>query len=114
MVDSAPLWSVLVAPVLLAALAFTAAVWNAVLSARASGLPVRPGVLSAPVWRTTSLLLQQRRTTLAADALLWRLGGAAVAVAAVLAVLVVPVGGYAVSDLSVGVVWFNAMEVVVW
>jgi NADH-quinone oxidoreductase subunit H len=71
-------------------------------------------VLSAPVWQATSLLVQQRRTPRAADTLLWRLGGAAVAVAATLSVLVIPIGGYAVSDLSVGVVWFNAMEIVVW
>jgi NADH-quinone oxidoreductase subunit H len=35
-------------------------------------------------------------------------------VAAVLAALVVPVGDVTASDLSVGIVWFNAMEVVLW
>ncbi len=114
MVENAPLWSVLVAPVLLGVLAWAAAAGSAALSARAAGLPLRPGVLSVPVWQATSLVVQQRRSTQAADTLLWRLGGAAVAVAATLSVLVVPLGGYAVSDLSVGVVWFNAMEIVVW
>lgn len=114
MVTDAPLWSVLVAPVLLAVLAWAAVTWNAVLSARAAGLPLGRPVLSAPVREATSLLVQQRRTTHAADGLLRGLGTASVAVAAVLAVLVVPLGNRAVSDLSVGVVWFNAMEVVVW
>ncbi len=43
-----------------------------------------------------------------------RIGAAVVPVSAVLAVLVVPFGGAAAADLSVGVVWFNAMEVVTW
>jgi NADH-quinone oxidoreductase subunit H len=114
MVEAAPLWSVLVAPALLGAFAWAAAAWAGVLSARAAGRPLGWGVLSAPVWEATALLVQQRRTTLAADSLLRRLGGGAVVVAAMLAVLVVPLGGRAISDLSIGVVWFNAMEVVVW
>jgi NADH-quinone oxidoreductase subunit H len=35
-------------------------------------------------------------------------------VAAILAVLVIPLGRHPISDLSIGVVWFNAMEVVLW
>jgi NADH-quinone oxidoreductase subunit H len=126
MVSNAPLWSVVVAPVVLAALAWVAVTWHAVLSTRAAGghwlgtggisgrgaLDRR--VLAAPLWEATSLLVQQRRVTPAADGLLRRLGTGGVAVAAMLAVLVVPLGNHAVSDLSVGVVWFNAMEIVVW
>jgi NADH-quinone oxidoreductase subunit H len=113
-VENAPLWSVLVAPVLLASLAFAAAAWHGALSTRAAGRPLDWSVATAPAWEAASLLVQQRRTTVAADRLLWRIGGALVPVAAVLAVLVVPLGGYAVSNLSVGVVWFNAMEVLAW
>ncbi len=60
------------------------------------------------------LLRQQRRTTLAADTLL---GRGAVVLAPVIALLmaaVVPLGSWTVSDLSVGVVWFNALDVVLW
>jgi NADH-quinone oxidoreductase subunit H len=114
MVENAPLWSVLVAPAVLAVLAWAAAALHSVLSARAAGAPVGWGLLASPVWEVTSLLGQQRRATVAADGLLRRLGGASLCVAAVLAVLVVPLGGHVVSDLPVGVVWFNAMEVVAW
>jgi NADH-quinone oxidoreductase subunit H len=60
------------------------------------------------------LLVRQRRRTLAADSLLWRGGGVALVVAAVLASLATPLGHWAVADLSVGIVWFNAMEIVAW
>ncbi len=114
MVENAPLWSVLVAPVLLAVLAWAAAAFHAALSARAAGTPVGRAVLVAPLWEVSTLLGQQRRAVLAADGLLRRIGAASLVVAAVMAVLVVPLGGQAVSDLPVGVVWFNAMEVVAW
>jgi NADH-quinone oxidoreductase subunit H len=114
MVTDAPLWSVVLVPSLLGVLASAAASWSAALTARAAGRPPGAGVVSAPWREAACLLVQQRRTTVAADGLLRRVGIAAVPVAAMLAVLVVPLGGYAVRDLSVGVVWFNAMEVVVW
>src|SRR5262249_57323799 len=60
------------------------------------------------------LLAAQRRTTPAPDALLWRLGLLAVPVAGVLSAVVIPFGDVAVSRMSVGVVWFNAMEVLTW
>ncbi|MFD0775649.1 NADH-quinone oxidoreductase subunit H, partial [Streptomonospora algeriensis] len=60
------------------------------------------------------LLLRRRRTVPGADTLLWRLGIASVPVAAIMAALVIPIGGRAVADLSIGVVWFNAMEVLLW
>ena len=114
MVEAAPLWSVLVLPVVLAALALGAASLDAVLAARTAGrAPVR-AAMAEPLREVARLLVQQRRTTLAPDAVLWRLGGASVLVAAVLAAMVIPLGRHAVSDLAVGVVWFNAMEVIVW
>jgi NADH-quinone oxidoreductase subunit H len=60
------------------------------------------------------LLIAQRRRTVAADGLLSTLGGAALPVAALLAAVVLPLGERPVANLSIGVVWFNAMEVVAW
>jgi NADH-quinone oxidoreductase subunit H len=48
------------------------------------------------------------------DGVLWRLGGGGVIVAALLASLVVPLGDRPVLDLPAGIVWFNAMEVLLW
>jgi NADH-quinone oxidoreductase subunit H len=105
------LWPLLVGPGLLLALALAAASGSAALEARAAGSPVR---VTAPLAEMGGLLIQQRRSTPSADSLLWRVGGASVVVAAILAVLVIPLGRYPISDLSIGVVWFNAMEVVLW
>ena len=57
---------------------------------------------------------QRRRTTVAADSLLWRIGGAGIFVVALLMIVVIPIGGWALADLSIGVVWFNAMDGLVW
>lgn len=115
MADPLPLWSV---PVLLGALGVTT--WGAValdagLAGRATGAP-QPlrRALAVPVREAARLLVGQRRRTLAADSVLWRLGGAVLAVAAVLAAVVLPLGERPVADLGVGVVWFNAMEVLAW
>jgi NADH-quinone oxidoreductase subunit H len=113
-VQTAPLWAVLVLPLALAVLALGASALDAVLGGVAAGHPAPARLAVAPLQETARLLVQQRRTTLASDVPLWRLGGAGVLVAAVLAAVVVPLGGYAVADLGVGVVWFNAMEVLVW
>jgi len=98
-------------PAFLGVLALGAASGSAVLDARAAGAPVR---VSQPLREVGGLLIQQRRVTPAADTLLWRVGGAGVGVAAVLAVLVVPLGHRPISDLSIGVVWFNGAEVLAW
>ncbi|RKS08042.1 NADH dehydrogenase subunit H [Nocardiopsis sp. Huas11] len=114
MVESAPaLLSPLVLLVLLGVFAYGAAAGAAVLHARAAGTaPV--AAIAAPARESARLLVQRRRTVPGADTLLWRLGGALLPVAAVLAAMVIPLGPVAVSDLSVGVVWFNAMEVLAW
>jgi NADH-quinone oxidoreductase subunit H len=104
-------WGVLVLPVVLFAFALAASSFNAVLSARAAGVRAD---LAHPLRVVAGLLVQQRRRTLAADSLLWRAAGISLLLAAVLASLVTPLGRWVVSDLSVGVVWFNAMEVVAW
>jgi NADH-quinone oxidoreductase subunit H len=59
-------------------------------------------------------LVGQRRRTVAADSVLGRIGGAVLPVAALLAAAVLPLGERPVADLSVGIVWFNAMEVLAW
>src|SRR5258707_14943615 len=114
MIASAPLWSVLVVPAVLAAFAAAAVTGDALLAARAAGRPLRAAVAAGPLAEVPRLLAGQRRTTPAADALLWRLGVLAVPAAGVLAALVIPFGDLTASRMSVGVVWFNAMEVLTW
>lgn len=104
-------WLIVLGPALLGVFALGAASGSAVLDARAAGAQVR---VSQPLREVGALLIQQRRVTPAADTVLWRVGGAGVGVAAVLAVLVVPLGHRPISDLSIGVVWFNGAEVLAW
>ena len=98
---------------LLAVLAVASAAGDGALRAHAAGRPWREG-LTDPAGEVARLLVQRRRTTTAPDALLWRTGGAGLLVAAALMVAVVPVGDDVVADLPVGVVWFNAMDVLLW
>ena len=104
---------VLLAPLalaLLAVLATVSATGDRVLLARSAGRPV-----TVSVWpEVARLLRQRRRTTTAPDALLWRVGGGGLLVVAALMMAVVPLGGRVVADLPVGIVWFNAMDVVLW
>lgn len=99
------------AVVLLLALATVAAAADAALATGGRGVGDALGV---PLRETARLLVQRRRTTLAPDALLWRLGGGALLVVAVLMVAVVPLGGRPVADLPLGVVWFNTFDVLLW
>ncbi len=108
----APGWAVLAALVL-AVLVAMVTVLDGVLTARAEGAPVRPA-LTRPLDETARLLRQRRRAPLSADTLLWRIGGGGLVVAALLMLAVVPLGEWVLSDLDVGVVWFNTMDVAVW
>ena len=112
--EQLPLWSVLVLPLLLGGLALAAACTDSAVAAVAAGRRVTRAELATPMRESTRLLLTQRRTTVAPDAVLWRLGGGGVIVVALLAFLVVPLGDRPVLDLPAGVVWFNAMEVLLW
>ncbi|BAG17619.1 putative NADH dehydrogenase chain H [Streptomyces griseus subsp. griseus NBRC 13350] len=106
---------VLVLPVLLVAAVWCVAVLDGVLADRAAGHRGGAGrSLVRPGQEVARLLAGQRRTTQAADGLLRWAGIAGLIVASVLAAGVVPLGWKAPADLSVGVVWFNAMEVVAW
>ncbi|MFC9976990.1 complex I subunit 1 family protein [Spirillospora sp. NPDC127200] len=95
-------------PVGLVLLVFAAAGTQAVF--RDGGI----AAVREPFRDAARLLVQQRRTTLAADRLLVRTGVVGLPVAAFLAGAVVPLGDAAVLPWAVGVVWFNAMEVVAW
>ncbi|KZS76546.1 NADH dehydrogenase [Mycobacterium kansasii] len=92
---------------LLLCLGFYAATLDGVLAARGGG----PGTA---LYEVARLMRQRRRTTVAADTLLWRAGGVGLIVAASLMVTVVPFGRWTLADLDVGVMWFNAMDVMVW
>lgn len=98
---------------LLLAAALLAAGVNGVLSARAAGGPVGGGLL-VPFAEVARLVRQRRRTTLAADRLLWRIGGVGLVVVPLLMVAVVPFGATALFDSAVGVVWFNTADVAIW
>lgn len=111
-VEASAGWVPLAAVVLLAT-ATAAASLDGALAARAEGRPISQG-LQMPWAETARLFRQRRRTTLAADVLLWRVGVAALLVMALMKVVVIPLGRWTIGDLSVGVVWFNAMDVVVW
>ncbi|MCB0949304.1 MAG: NADH-quinone oxidoreductase subunit H [Mycobacterium sp.] len=100
------------AAALLGLLIVFSAVLDGVLTARAEGQA--GGAFSRPLTETARLMRQRRRTTLEADRPLWRIGGAGLLVAALLMVAVVPFGNWTLLDLDVGVVWFNAMDVMVW
>ncbi len=67
-----------------------------------------------PVVQTARLLRQRRRSTIAADRLLWRVGVVGLPVVALLMAALVPIGPATVADSSVGIVWFNALDVTVW
>ena len=70
--------------------------------------------LHHPPVEVARLLRQRRRTTLQADALLWRVGGWGLLPIALGLVALVPWGDAAIVDTSVGVVWVNALDVTVW
>lgn len=109
------MWAVLLAPVVLGALASAGVVADRLLAARAAGVTIRPRATVVGVGGDlVRLVVGQRRTTLAPDRLMWRLGVLGLPLASVLAVAVVPLGRWSVDDLSVGVVWFNAIEVLAW
>lgn len=107
-----PIWALL-APIVLGLLALAGAMLNGILVARAQGTSMRSGA-ARPVFEVARLMRQRRRTTVAADVLLWRIGCSGLVVVALLKAAVIPVGTWVLADIKVGVVWFNAMDVLVW
>ncbi|EME67228.1 NADH-quinone oxidoreductase subunit H 1 [Rhodococcus ruber BKS 20-38] len=96
----------------LAVLTLYAATVDGVLSAHGTG--ARTAGAATPLTEAARLMRQRRRVTVAADTLLWRIGSSGLLVVALLMVTVVPLGPWALFDLDVGVMWFNAMDVLVW
>ncbi|MFE3449941.1 NADH-quinone oxidoreductase subunit H [Nonomuraea sp. NPDC059194] len=89
----------------LAALALGAAILDGALTTRSPAAALR---------ETARLLLQQRRCTLLPDTPLMRIGVISLPFVATLAMVVLPLDGAPLVDSSVGIVWFNAMEVCAW
>ncbi|MFJ2150961.1 complex I subunit 1 family protein [Streptomyces microflavus] len=114
MVEAGAWWTLLAAPALLLGFAVLAVAADAALAARDAGRPVTVPVAMRPLLAVPRALVAQPRRMPAPDRVLWRAGVVTVPVAAVLSTLVIPFGNVAVADLSVGVVWFNAMEVLTW
>lgn len=100
------------AAALLGALGLYAATLDGFLTDRVSR--AHAGGAGIPLFEAARLMRQRRRVTVAADTLLWRVGGAGLIVVALLMITVVPLGRWVLFDLDVGVVWFNAMDVMVW
>jgi NADH-quinone oxidoreductase subunit H len=103
------LWAALAACLGVVALAWT--------SSAARGVGAGHGVaasLVGPSLEVPRLLRQRRRTTLRADRLLWRIGGWGLLPVAVLLVALVPWGEDALLPSSIGVVWANTLDVLVW
>ncbi|GFG67740.1 NADH-quinone oxidoreductase subunit H 2 [Mycobacterium kubicae] len=97
---------------LLVALAWYAASLDAALSVSGGQSHIKGA--RTPLYEAARLMRQRRRVTVAADTLLWKVGVAGLVVVALLMITVVPLGRWALSDLDIGVVWFNAMDVMVW
>ncbi|MFH9819730.1 NADH-quinone oxidoreductase subunit H [Streptomyces sp. NPDC017230] len=114
MVEAGEWWMLLAAPAALLGFALVAVAGNAALDARSAGRSVTPTAVVRPLLAVPQALVTQPRRMPAPDGLLWRTGVVMVPVAAVLSTLVIPFGNRVVADLSVGVVWFNAMEVLTW
>lgn len=102
----------LAAGALVMGLGLYAATLDGMLTARANG--ARRGGARTAVVEVARLMRQRRRVTVAADTLLWRIGGGGLIVVASLIVAVIPLGRWTLFDFDVGVVWFNAMDVMVW
>lgn len=87
------------------------------LSSTAVALGVgRPVALAAtdPVLEALRLVRQRRRRTVEADRLLWRIGCWGLVPVAALLLALVPWGDTALLPSTLGVVWANTLDVVVW
>jgi NADH-quinone oxidoreductase subunit H len=103
-----------VSAALVTCLAVVALAWT---SSAARGVGAGRGVaasVAGPPLEVPRLLRQRRRTTLRADRLLWRTGGWGLLPVAVLLVALVPWGEHALLPSSIGVVWANTLDVLVW
>ncbi|MCF6525649.1 complex I subunit 1 family protein [Streptomyces sp. JJ36] len=113
-VTGAPLWAVVPALAALLAAALAGAVLDGVLAAGPGGTTGPADGWRRPLAEAARLLRQRRRATVARDGLLWWVATAGPLTVAALMAAVVPAGGVTVADLSVGIVWFNAADVLLW
>lgn len=109
-----PVWALIALPLVLGVLAVGAAGLDAVVRAASAGQAGAWRLWDQPLREAVRVLGQQRRSTLAPDRLLGRIGVVTLPAAALLAGVVIPLGTTAVVEMQVGIVWFNAMEVAVW
>ncbi len=105
-------WAPAVAVLVLLLAALAAALDGSVESVADGRRPLQGA--GKPIRETARLLRQRRRVTVSADHLLTRVGTAGLLPVALLMTTVVPLGGWVLFDSPVGVVWFNAMDVMVW
>ncbi len=111
-VATAPAYLALPAAMLLLVAAALSAALHGFASASAGSS--RGAGLATPFREAARLLRQRRRQPVAADRLLWRIGTGGLLPVALLMVTVVPFGGWTLFDSPVGVVWFNALDVMLW
>ena len=109
MTDPAAAWVVFPVAALVACGAVVAALLDAALAPAKVGGPIR--VLVA---ETTRLLRQRSRAVVGSDRLLRAVGCALPLTAALLMASVVPFGGAPAFDQGLGLVWFNAVDVLLW
>lgn len=102
------------APVVALGLAILALLGATVAQAVATPEGRRSSAALVPVQEVARLLRQRRRTTPAADLLLWRAATTLWLPLALMMVAFVPWGDQPLVGSSVGVVWFNALDVVAW
>lgn len=93
--------------------AVVAATLSAVLDTGTSGRPFAARV-QMPMLEAARLFRQRRRSVVGADGLLRVLGCSLPLTIALLMALVVPFGGAPAARMSVGLVWFNAADVLLW
>jgi NADH-quinone oxidoreductase subunit H len=111
---TAPIWSAVLLVAITLALAAVTSIADAALQARTAGRTLSAADLITPFREAARLLLVQPRTTRRPDVLLWRLGASSVLVVSLVGSIVVPLGRWAVADLSIGVVWWTAFLAMLW
>jgi NADH-quinone oxidoreductase subunit H len=110
---AAALWAVLPAAGLVLAGAVVAVAISAVLDTGAAGRPLTVRV-QTPILEAARLFRQRRRRVVGADGVLRVLGCSLPLTIALLMALVVPFGGAPAANMSIGLVWFNAADVLLW
>ncbi len=107
-----PVWEVVPSAVVVLGLGVVVAVLDAAVP---DGSPMAVGRrMGRPMAEVARLLRQRRRRTRAPDALLWHVGLAGPLVAALLMGVALPLLGRPAADLPAGVVWLNAVDIVLW